>query len=67
MAYEDPDPLKSGAMNAIRSFQDIFNYVKADIVGIVHGCAEHPGEIEKSPVVLKKAYKLGRKLGNNKK
>ncbi|MFX0100977.1 MAG: flavodoxin family protein [Candidatus Hodarchaeota archaeon] len=62
MAYADSDPLESGAINAIHSFQDMCRFVKADIVGIVHGCAEHPGEIEKRPEVLKAAHKLGKKL-----
>jgi multimeric flavodoxin WrbA len=63
MAYEDDDPFVSGAVNALRTFQDMFDYVGAPIVGMVYGQALDEGEIRKNPEVWTAAYELGRKLG----
>ena len=49
-------------MNAIRSFQDSFRYVGAEITGIVYGSALERGDIEKNETVLIAAKKLGKKL-----
>lgn len=62
ITYGDTDPFTSGAINAIRSFQDSFKYVGAKIAGIVYGSALEKGEIEKNETVLKAARKLGEKL-----
>jgi multimeric flavodoxin WrbA len=63
LTYGDSDPFNSGAVNALRTFQDIFRYVQAEIVGFVYGSASQEGEIQKQPDLLEKAYKLGQKLG----
>jgi len=34
------DPFDSGAGNAIRTFQDMFNYIPSEIVDVVYGSAE---------------------------
>ncbi|OHD67633.1 MAG: hypothetical protein A2177_13365 [Spirochaetes bacterium RBG_13_68_11] len=39
LAYADPDPFVSGAVNALRTFQDAFRHVGAPIVGMVYGRA----------------------------
>ena len=39
ITYGDSDPYTSGAVNAIRTFQDSFRYVGAKITGIVYGSA----------------------------
>jgi len=52
----------SGAVNAIRSFQDSFRYVGAEITGVVYGSALERGDIEKNEDVLVAAKKLGKKL-----
>lgn len=62
ISYGDTDPYASGAVNAIRSFQDAFRYVGARIEGIVYGSALKPGEIKKNEEVLRAAEELGRKL-----
>ena len=62
LAYGDTDPYTSGAVNAIRTFQDAFSYIGAHIEGVVYGSAMDAGDIEKSPEVLEAAYKLGAKL-----
>lgn len=63
MTYGDVDPFRSGAVNAIRSLQDICNYIEASIAGIVYGSAMGAGDIKKHKGVLKEAYQLGEKLG----
>ncbi len=62
IAYGDADPYASGAINAIRSFQDSFRYVGAEITGIVYGSALEKGDMDKNEAVLKAARKLGKKL-----
>jgi multimeric flavodoxin WrbA len=62
IAYGDADPYASGAVNAIRSFQDSFRYVGAEITGVVYGSALERGDIEKNEAVLIAAKKLGKKL-----
>ena len=52
------DPFDSGAINAIRTFQDTFNYVPADIVDIVYGYASDPGEIKGNQTLMQKAFQL---------
>ena len=62
LAYEGVDPYDSGAINAIRSFQDMFRYLHADLVGIVYGQAHKRGEIRKRVDVLEQALALGKQL-----
>ncbi len=62
LAYGDSDPFNSGAVNAIRTFQDAFNYIGANIVGMVYGSASDPGEIKSNRALMDKAYQLGRQL-----
>lgn len=62
IAYGDADPYASGAVNAIRSFQDSFRYVGAQITGVVYGSALEKGDMEKNEPVLAAAKKLGEKL-----
>ncbi len=64
LTYGDVDPYTSGAVNAIRMFQDIMRYLEADLVGLVYGSANAPGEIRDRPEVLEQAYQLGQQLGS---
>ncbi|MEX2680043.1 MAG: flavodoxin family protein [Candidatus Sigynarchaeota archaeon] len=64
MTYADVDPFAAGAVNALRSFQDICNFVGATIVGMVHGSAEQPGDIKKNEAIMKSAFDLGKKLAS---
>ena len=66
LTYEDSDPLSSGAVNALRTFQDAFNYVGAHIVAIVHGSASAAGEIKANRELMEKAYEMGQALAANK-
>ncbi len=62
MSYGDADPFISGCVNALRSFQDAYRYVGAEIVGMVYGSAEEPGEIASNTELMKEAEELGKKL-----
>jgi multimeric flavodoxin WrbA len=62
LTYGDSDPYNSGAINAIRTFQDGFGYVGAEIAGLVYGSASDPGEIRGNEAVMRQAYELGRRL-----
>ena len=62
MTYGNPDPFSSGAVNALRTFQDAFNYIGAHIVDMVYGSAMDAGEISANKEVMEKAFELGKKL-----
>ena len=62
MAYGDNDPFNSGCVNALRTFQDTYRYVGAQIVGTVYGSAMEKGAIAQNRDLLKKAEDLGKKL-----
>lgn len=61
-AYGDDDPVKSGCINAIRTFQDICAYVSAAWIGVVYGSAYERGDAAKNPELLKMAEEFGAKL-----
>jgi multimeric flavodoxin WrbA len=63
LTYGDTDPYSSGAINAIRTFQDMFRYIGGNIVGIVYGTASNEGDVLNQPKLIERAYKLGQKLG----
>ncbi len=62
LTYADEDPFKSGAVNALRSFQDSFNFVGANIVGMVYGAGSKAGEVRANTDLMDKAAALGRHL-----
>jgi len=62
LAYADPDPFISGAVNALRAFQDSFRHIGAEIVGMVYGSASAAGEIAANEHVMQQAYDLGQQL-----
>jgi multimeric flavodoxin WrbA len=66
LTYGDEDVFASGGINALRSFQDIFAYVKANLVGTVYGSADKAGDIQANGKLLQTAYDLGRRLVNPK-
>lgn len=63
LTYGGSDPFTCGAINAIRAFQDMCRYLKAEIVGVVCGAAREEGEVQSQEDLLEKARQLGRKLG----
>jgi multimeric flavodoxin WrbA len=62
LAYADADPFTSGAVNALRTFQDAFRYIGAEVVGTVYGSAGKAGEIKKNKAVMNAAYALGTQM-----
>jgi multimeric flavodoxin WrbA len=62
LAYADADPFTSGAVNALRTFQDAFNFIGAEVVGTVYGSAWKAGEIKKNKALMDAAYELGKKM-----
>jgi hypothetical protein len=56
------DPFGSGCVNALRAFQDAFNYTGAKIVGMVYGSAYGAGEIRVNDALMKTAEELGKEL-----
>ncbi len=66
LTYGDTDPYTSGAINAIRTFQDMFQYLGANLRGLVYGTALDVGDVQKQPDLLERAYKLGETMGSGK-
>jgi multimeric flavodoxin WrbA len=59
LTYEDDDVFVSGAVNALRSFQDIFAYVRANPVGAVYGTVGKTCDVQNNSKLFGKAYDLG--------
>jgi multimeric flavodoxin WrbA len=66
LAYGGSDPFDSGAVNAIRTFQDVFKYIGSEIVGMVYGSAYEAGEVKNNQELMEKASELGKQLGSDK-
>ena len=62
LTYGDADPFRSGAVNALRTFQDAFAYVEAEFVGSVYATGLAPGDVLKKKALLKEAFALGKAL-----
>jgi len=64
LTYGGDDPFDSGAVNAIRTFQDVFNYIPAEIVGMVYGYASDAGEVRDNADLMGRAFGLGEELAS---
>ena len=62
MSFGDEDVFNSGCVNALRTFQDSVRYVGANLVGMVYGSADKPGEIKSNTELMRRAEILGKKL-----
>ena len=62
MSYGDVDPVKSGCVNALRTFQDAFNYTRSNLTGMIYGRAMRAGEIENNEALMREAEELGKRL-----
>ena len=62
MSFGDEDAFNSGCVNALRTFQDSARYVGANLVGMVYGSADKPGEIQSNTALMQQAEALGKKL-----
>lgn len=63
LASGDADPRASGAVNAMRAFQDAFAYLEAPLAGMIHA-GGGAGTMKRNEALLKEAYDLGRALGS---
>ncbi|HPW16992.1 MAG TPA: flavodoxin family protein [Candidatus Aminicenantes bacterium] len=64
LASGDADPRASGAVNAMRSFQDAFAYLGAPIAGMVHCGGGRAGAAARSKDLMAQAFDLGRSLAS---
>jgi multimeric flavodoxin WrbA len=62
LTYGDIDPYISGAVNAIRTFEDMCRYTGSPVAGILYGSASEPGEMNSRTELLAQARALGAKL-----
>ena len=62
LVYGDTDAFSSGAVNALRMFQDAFRATGSRVVGMVHGSATMPGEVRANTELMERAYDLGKRL-----
>ena len=62
LTYAGPDPFSSGAVNALRTFQDTFNYIGPVITGMIYGSAEEVGGIRANKDLMRQAYQLGQRI-----
>ena len=62
MTYGAEDPVASGCVNALRTFQDAYAYTESPIVGMVYGSAMDAGQIRSNEKVMQEAFDLGKKL-----
>jgi multimeric flavodoxin WrbA len=62
MSYGDVDPVRSGCVNALRTFQDAYRYTGSKIVGMVYGSAMKAGEIKNNEALMQEAKELGKLL-----
>jgi multimeric flavodoxin WrbA len=62
LTYGDTDLYTSGGINAIHTFESMFRFLQANIVGWVYGSLMDVGDAQKSTQLMDKAYQLGRKL-----
>ncbi len=62
LTYGGDDPFDSGAVNALRTFQDAYRYTGSTLVGMVYGSAMDAGEIRRNRGLMKAARDLGREL-----
>jgi multimeric flavodoxin WrbA len=62
LTYGDTDLYRSGAINAIHTYETMCRFLESKIVGIVHGSVNDVGDVEKRPELLQQANDLGKLL-----
>lgn len=65
LTYGDSDPVKAGAINAIRTFQDAFRYAGVRTLRMLYGSATDAGEIRGNEKLMDEAYRMGEALGRS--
>jgi len=64
LTYGDSDIYSSGGVNAMHTFETMCRFLRAEIVGVVHGSLMDIGDAEKHPELMEGAEKLGRILAH---
>ena len=59
LAYEGEDPFDAGAVNAIRSVQDMCSFLGATFAGALYGTAHNEGEVATNTALREKARAYG--------
>jgi multimeric flavodoxin WrbA len=62
LSYGDTDLYTSGGINAIHTFETMFHFLQADIVGWIYGSLMDVGDAQKNHELMEKAYQLGKQL-----
>ena len=62
LTYGDTDLITSGGINAIHTLENMFQFLSAPVVGIVHGSLMDVGDAQKHPELMDAAYELGRNI-----
>jgi multimeric flavodoxin WrbA len=62
LTYGDTDIFTSGGINAIHTYQSMFRYIGAEIVGYVYGTGNKLGEVKDQPKLMERAFKLGHQI-----
>ncbi len=62
LTFGDSDIYTSGGINAIHTFETMFRFLKADIVGWVYGSLSGIGDAVKKPELMQQARDLGKRL-----
>jgi len=62
LTYADVDVFSSGGVNALRAYQDMFNYLGAQIMGFVYASTPEKDAVKADRKALKEAFELGQRL-----
>lgn len=62
LTYGDTDLYTSGGINAIHTYESMFKFLEAQIIGMVHGSLSDVGDAHKHPELMDASYELGRKI-----
>jgi len=59
LTYADENAESSGVFNAIKTIEDGYRFVKAEIVDILHYTADKAGEIAENSAAMSRAFRTG--------
>lgn len=62
LTYGDSDLYTSGGINALSTYESIFKFLEARMMGTVHGSLNDVGDAEKHPELMDAAFQLGRMI-----
>jgi multimeric flavodoxin WrbA len=65
LTYGDTDLYTSGGINAIHTFETMFRFLQANIMGWVYGSVMDLGDAQKHPELMEQAHQLGKRLAQD--